>query len=44
LAKDNEAGIREGGIVLSVHARSSAEVDDAERALANAGGERTYRY
>ena len=42
-AREYEAGIREGGIVLSVRARSSAEVDDAERALANGGGELTYR-
>ena len=42
-AREYEAGIREGGIVLSVRARSSAEVDDAERALANGGSELTYR-
>ena len=43
-AREYEAGIREGGIVLSVHARSGAEVDDAERALTSAGGELAYRY
>ncbi len=43
-AREYETGIREGGIVLTVRARSSAEEDDVESALTNAGGELTHRY
>jgi len=43
-AREYETGIREGGIVLSVRARTAAEEDDIEGALENAGGELTYRY
>ena len=43
-AREYEAGIREGGIVLSVRARTGVEADDIERALENAGGELIYRY
>ena len=43
-ASEYERGIREGGIVLSIRARTGAAVDEVERALKNAGGELTYRY
>ncbi len=43
-AREYEAGIREGGIILSVLARTDTEAETIERALRDAGGELTYRY
>ncbi len=43
-ARDYETGIRSGGIVLSVRARSSVEEDEIERVFTNANGELTSRY
>lgn len=41
-AREYEAGIRSGGIVLGVRTRTGMQVNEVERALNHAGGELTY--